>query len=104
MRTSEAGPLAARYGSGPVPLFLSIGHVARDEFPDGAHRLGGTALYAAATAARLGVPTALVTRVGPHEKDELARTCAALGIDLRVLEALVTTTFRFRWDENGKRI
>lgn len=84
--------------------FLSIGHVARDEFPDGAHRLGGTALYSAATAARLGVPTALVTRVGPHEKDELARTCADLGIDLRVLDALVTTTFVFRWDESGKRV
>jgi len=84
--------------------FLSIGHVARDEFPDGAHRLGGTALYAAATAARLGVPTALVTRVGPHEKDELARTCADLAIDLRALDALVTTTFVFRWDEAGRRI
>jgi len=84
--------------------FLAIGHVARDEFPDGAHRLGGTALYAAATAARLGVPTALVTRVGPHEKDELARTCADLAIDLRALDALVTTTFVFRWDEAGRRI
>jgi sugar/nucleoside kinase (ribokinase family) len=85
-------------------MFLSIGHVARDEFPDGAHRLGGTALYAAATAARLGVPTALVTRVGPHEKAELARACVGLGIDLRALDALVTTTFVFRWDEAGKRI
>ena len=84
--------------------FLAIGHVALDEFPDGAHRLGGTALYAAATAARLGVPTALVTRVGPKEKEQLARTCADLGIDLRTLDAHVTTTFAFRWDESGKRI
>jgi sugar/nucleoside kinase (ribokinase family) len=87
-----------------MPTFLAIGHVARDEFPDGAHRLGGTALYAAATAARLGVPTALVTRVGPNEKDELARTCAELGVDLRALDANVTTTFAFRWDEAGRRI
>jgi sugar/nucleoside kinase (ribokinase family) len=84
--------------------FLAIGHVAKDEFPDGAHRLGGTALYAAATAAGLGVPTALVTRVGPNEKDDLARTCAGLGIDLRALDAVVTTTFAFRWDGTGKRI
>jgi sugar/nucleoside kinase (ribokinase family) len=84
--------------------FLAIGHVARDEFPDGAHRLGGTALYAAATAARLGVPTALVTRVGPKERAELDRVCADLGIDLRPLDASVTTTFAFRWDESGKRI
>jgi ribokinase len=86
-----------------VPLFLAIGHVARDEFPDGAHRLGGTALYAAATAARLGVATALVTRVGPNEREELAQACADLGIDLRVLDANVTTTFAFRWDEAGRR-
>ncbi len=84
--------------------FLAIGHVARDEFPDGAHRLGGTALYAAATAARLGVPAALVTRVGPNEKDELAETCRRFGIDLRALDALVTTTFVFRWDEQGHRV
>ncbi len=84
--------------------FLAIGHVACDEFPDGAHRLGGTALYAAATAARLGLETSLVTRVGPHEKDELVRTCAGLGIDLRALDALVTTTFAFHWDEQGHRI
>lgn len=87
-----------------MPGLLAIGHVARDEFPDGAHRLGGTALYAAAAAARLGVPTALVTRVGPNEKAELASTCAALGIDLRALDGIVTTTFGFRWDEAGKRI
>jgi len=87
-----------------VPLFLAIGHVARDEFPGGAHRLGGTAFYAAATAARLGLATALVTRVGPNERDELSHACADLGIDLRALDANVTTTFGFRWDEAGKRI
>ena len=87
-----------------MPLFLSIGHVSRDDFPDGAHRLGGTALYAAATAARLGVETALVTRVGPNEREELTRTCRDLHIDLRILDANVTTTFGFRWDEQGKRI
>lgn len=84
--------------------FLSIGHVARDEFPDGAHRLGGAALYVAATAARLGLETSLVTRVGPHERDELGRACAVLGIDLRALPALATTTFAFKWDDAGRRI
>lgn len=84
--------------------FLSVGHVARDEFPDGTHRLGGTALYAAATAARLGVPTAMVTRVGPHERADLERTCDELGIDLRALDALVTTTFAFRWEADGTRV
>lgn len=84
--------------------FLAIGHVSRDELPGGVHRLGGTALYAAATAVRLGLETSLVTRVGPRERDELARTCSGLGIDLRALDAEVTTTFAFRWDEAGGRI
>lgn len=87
-----------------VTRLLAVGHVSRDEFPDGAHRLGGTALYAAATAARLGLATSLVTRVGPRERDELARACADLAIDLRALDAVVTTTFAFRWDETGRRI
>lgn len=86
------------------PRFLAIGHVARDEFPDGAHRLGGTAVYAAATAARLGVPTALLTRVGPGEKDDLERACGDLGIELHALPSRVTTTFSFRWDEDGHRV
>lgn len=84
--------------------FLSIGHVAWDEFPDGARRLGGTALYAAATAARLGVRTALVTRVGPAQRDELAGCCADLGIELHALASNVTTTFAFRWEANGRRV
>ena len=99
----RAAAAALRHHCGAVS-FLSIGHVARDEFPDGAHRLGGTALYAAATAARLGVRTSLVTRVGPQEREELSGTCRGLGIDLRVLDALVTTTFVFRWDAAGRRV
>jgi sugar/nucleoside kinase (ribokinase family) len=81
----------------------AIGHVSRDDLPDGPHRLGGTALYAAATAARLGVEAALVTRVGPNERDELTRVCSTLGIDLRALDSLITTTFAFRWDPDGTR-
>jgi sugar/nucleoside kinase (ribokinase family) len=86
-----------------VAAFLAIGHVARDEFPDGSTRLGGTALYAAAAAARLGSPTALVTRVGPDQREELERCCAGLGIELHRLASHATTTFAFRWDEQGCR-
>lgn len=82
---------------------VAIGHVAWDEFPDGATRLGGTALYAAATAARLGQRTALVTRVGPHQRAELERCCAELGIELHALASHATTTFAFRWDDQGVR-
>ncbi len=52
----------------PAPLagpeFVAVGHVARDHTPSG-YRLGGTAAYAACTAARLGLRAALVTRAAP---------------------------------------
>jgi sugar/nucleoside kinase (ribokinase family) len=83
--------------------FLAIGHVARDEFEgEPTWRLGGTALYAAATAARLGTPTALVTRVGPTEKPALEERCAQLGIAVHALPSSATTTFGFRYLK-GKR-
>jgi len=83
--------------------FLAIGHVARDEFEgEPTWRLGGTALYAAATAARLGTQTALVTRVGPNEKPALEERCAQLGIALRALPSSATTTFGFRYVQ-GRR-
>lgn len=84
--------------------FLSVGHVARDEFEgEPTWRLGGTALYAAATAARLGVTTALVTRVGPSEAGALDQRCAQLGISLSALPSSATTTFGFRYVE-GRRL
>lgn len=83
--------------------FLAIGHVARDEFEgEPTWRLGGTALYAAATAARLGTSTALVTRVGPAERAALEERCTQLGIALHALPSSATTTFGFRYVE-GRR-
>jgi len=84
--------------------FLAIGHVARDEFEgEPTWRLGGTALYTAATAARLGARAAIVTRVGPNERAALAERCAKLGVELHALPAEVTTTFAFRY-EDGRRL
>lgn len=84
--------------------FLAIGHVTRDEFPgETGWRLGGTATYTAATAARLGAHATLVTRVGPNERATLEERCATLGIDLVALPSEVTTTFAFRY-EDGRRI
>ena len=60
--------------------FLAIGHTARDEFPDGRWRLGGSALYGAATAAKLGAAVTLVTRAGPNERGSLETLCDELGI------------------------
>ena len=83
--------------------FLAIGHTARDEFPDGRWRLGGSALYGAATAAKLGADVTLVTRAGPAERESLATLCQELGITLRLLSSEVTTTFGFTYDAAGHR-
>ena len=83
--------------------FLAIGHTARDEFPDGRWRLGGSALYGAATAAKLGADVTLVTRAGPNERDALETLCSELGIRLRLLPSAVTTTFGFTYDRAGRR-
>jgi sugar/nucleoside kinase (ribokinase family) len=83
---------------------VSIGHVARDEFEgDPEWRIGGTATYAAAAAARLGDRVALLTRAGPNERGRLAARCQELGIELHALESAVTTTFAFRYVA-GRRI
>lgn len=89
--------------SRPSVPFLAIGHTARDEFPDGRWRLGGSALYGAATAAKLGAKVTLVTRAGPNERDALETLCAELGIALRALPGEVTTTFGFTYDDAGHR-
>jgi len=82
---------------------VTIGHAARDEFEgDPEWRIGGTAVYAAAAAARLGERVALLTRAGPHERERLAARCAELGIELHALESETTTTFAFRYVD-GKR-
>ena len=58
----EGSPPQAGAAAGPE--FVAVGHVARDRTPSG-YRLGGTAAYAACTAARLGLRAALVTRAAP---------------------------------------
>ena len=83
--------------------FLAVGHTARDEFPDGRWRLGGSALYGAATAAKLGADVTLVTRAGPNERDALETLCEELGITVHTLASDVTTTFGFTYDPAGRR-
>jgi sugar/nucleoside kinase (ribokinase family) len=87
-----------------VTDFVALGHVTRDEFEgEPTWRFGGTALYAAATAARLGVDSALVTRVGRSEATALRERASALGIELHELPSEVTTTFAFRYVD-GRRM
>lgn len=48
--------------SSRTPEYLVIGHICADLHPEGKVVLGGTALYSALTAARLGFRTAVLTR------------------------------------------
>jgi sugar/nucleoside kinase (ribokinase family) len=84
---------------------VTIGHTARDEFEgDPEWRIGGTATYAAAAAACLGDRVALLTRVGPNERERLSARCQELGIELHALESAVTTTFSFRYVDGRRRL
>src|SRR5437773_4437878 len=84
---------------------VAIGHAARDEFEgEDDWRIGGTAVYAAAAAARLGDRVALLTRAGPNERERLAARCRELGIEFHPLEGAVTTTFAFRYVDGRRRL
>lgn len=84
-----------------APTYVVVGHVARDLVPrhDGepAYVPGGTALYAALTAQRLGVDTAVVTS-GPPDVD------AAIleGARVHVVPSDEATIFENRYESGGR--
>ena len=86
-----------------MTAFVAIGHVARDEFGT-EWRLGGSGLYCAATAARLGRAATLVTRIGDVEQPALETRCRELGIALRRLASAATTTFSFSMVDGRRRL
>ncbi|MAG37366.1 MAG: ribokinase [Dehalococcoidia bacterium] len=71
MQSDVGSPRQAGAISGPK--FVAVGHVTRDLTPSG-DRLGGTAAYAARTAARLGLDANLVTRAAPFAPLDALRT------------------------------
>lgn len=72
-----------------APAYVVIGHVTHDLLPDGAVQLGGTALYAAVTATRLGwsVGVATAGAVGAAVRALLP------GVAVQCAAAPRTTTF-----------
>jgi 1D-myo-inositol 3-kinase len=78
------------------PDFLAIGHVTRD-LVDDETRDGGTATYAAAVAARLGLRAAILTSAG----EEYTPPLALAGVEVHRLPAPRTTIFRHVW--HGRR-
>ena len=79
------------------PDFLAIGHVAKDISPEG-FRLGGTAIYSAFTALKMGLKPAIVTSVGP----EIDIQAAMPGVNVHVIPSSETTTFRNTY-QHGNR-
>src|SRR5437870_12276273 len=97
---ADARRSVALFCSTPDRMYdlVTIGHAARDEFAgDPEWRIGGTAVYAAAAAARFGARAALVTRVGPHERERLVGRCARLGMTLHAPGTAVAGTSAFRF-------
>jgi 1D-myo-inositol 3-kinase len=86
----------------PAPIDLVIvGHATRDFLPNGQWRVGGTVVYAAITAARLGRRAAIVTSAPPDVLDALAE--AAPGVPVAALPSMEATTFENRYDSLGRR-
>lgn len=80
-----------------TPDYLVIGHICADLQPDGSVVLGGTALYSALTAARLGARTAVLTR-GVYGREVAGMEIPSLEpylpeISIIVQESDVPTTF-----------
>jgi sugar/nucleoside kinase (ribokinase family) len=74
-----------------TPEFLAVGHVTRDLRSDGTFSPGGTVTFAALTASRLGLTSAIISRADPSLIALLPTFLPA--ISLHVLPSLHTTTF-----------
>jgi sugar/nucleoside kinase (ribokinase family) len=85
------------------PDYLVLGHITKDliDRPPG-YAPGGTALYSALTARRLGLQAALVTACAPDDRG-LLNTALEAGIWVHSLPSEGTTTFRNLYDSEGRR-
>ena len=73
--------------------YTTVGHVTIDVLEDGSRRAGGTALYSALQAARLGLRTLIITQGVAREIDALLEPHRD-ELELTVLPAPATTTLR----------
>lgn len=79
-------------GCGERPSYLAVGHVTVDVLADGERRPGGTALYSALQAARLGLDATIHTR---GDERELRKLLSPYADEVRLViePAAETTTF-----------
>jgi sugar/nucleoside kinase (ribokinase family) len=88
MSGAPPAPSASREGR---PRYLAVGHVTVDVLPGDERRAGGTALYSAVQAARLGLEATIVTRGRAAELEPLLAPFAG-ELELIVQPATATTT------------
>jgi len=86
----------------PRRAYLAVGHVTVDVLPGGERRPGGTALYSALQAARLGLDAAILTRGRPDEIRALLGTLAD-EVELIVEPAPATTMLQTEGTGEGRR-
>lgn len=86
---------------GAPPDLLLIGAATRDLLPGGGWRLGGTVVFAALTASRLGLRAAIVTSGPPPVAHALAR--AVPGVAVTLVPAADASTFENVYDATGAR-
>jgi pfkB family carbohydrate kinase len=97
--TAVSGPVpgwranATTIGAVPHYDYTTVGHVTIDVLADGSRRPGGTALYSALQAARLGLRTLVLTRGVPAEIEALLEPYRD-ELDLGVHPAERTTTLQ----------
>ena len=85
------------------PDYLVLGHVTKDLVGEGDDASpGGTVMYSATTAQRLGLQAAIVTACAPQD-DHLIDEARREGVWVHVISSPFTTTFRNVYDEGGKR-
>jgi sugar/nucleoside kinase (ribokinase family) len=82
--------------------YATVGHVTADVLSDGTRRAGGTALYAALQASRLGLETLIVTRGVPAEVEGLLEPYAG-ELEVRVIPAAATTTLQTTGSGSARR-
>jgi len=85
------------------PTYLAVGHVCKDLLAGGRITGGGTGLYAGLTAARLGVPTGLLTACATEDLALLEQARAA-GVACTVLPSATTTTFRLEYQGEARQL
>ena len=87
----------------PKPDYLVLGHVTKDLAGEGDDSSpGGTVMYSAITAQKLGLQAAIVTACAPHD-DHLLDGARREGVWVHRVNSTFTTTFRNEYNEVGKR-